>query len=192
VKGSDRTWLGLAILALIVVLLYYLLEVQGIANTPGEASYVWDLEFEDVVGLRVVDNESGATTALERAGSDAWRLTEPVEGAADLSIVESLIYRVARMQVLRTIDEPKEELAAYGLLTPTHTVEVQTRQGQQLRLEVGGEGLNETLFVQREGEQALMVVDEYAVHDLLVIIDAPPTPASAPGMPVLGPSEERP
>jgi len=195
-KESSRTWLILAVLALIVALLYYLLEVRGIAPpSESEEEYVWDLEASQIVGVRVVDNGSGAVTALARTGEREWQVTESVTGTqmANLSDVVSLNQTLARMRVSHTIEEPpEEEIEVYGLITPTYTVEVQVEGGQAFRLDVGVEGLGSAYFVRREGEKAVLLVPGYAIERVVGIVAAPPIQEPAtptPGLPVVGPSQ---
>jgi len=194
-KESDRTWIVLAALALVVAALYYLLEVRGIASKSDDVDYVWELQAEEVVAIRVVDNGAEAATAVEKGADGMWMVTEPAPALARTADCDSLAYTLAQMQVRRTIEEPpQEELGAYGLITPTYTIEMRVSDGQTLRLEVGNEGLGASYFVRREGEQAVLLVPAYAIDAAIAIVESPPLAEAPilPGAPILGPTEEAP
>ncbi len=193
-RGSQRTWIILAVLALIVGLLYYLLEVQGVAQETDEEGYVWELEAEQVVGVRVTDNLSGTVTALERMADGVWWVVEPVTAQAAPDEALSLIYALAYMPIQRTIEEPPPgELETYGLNTPAYTFEVRLDGGRVLRLEVGGRYLSGAYYVRREGERPVLLVPEQAVEDVTRILAEPPVrepPTPTPGLPIAGPDRE--
>jgi len=190
---KDRTWAILAALALVVAVSYYLLEVRGIAQQPEDVEYVWDLEAEQIVGIRVTDHISGTATALEKDSAGTWRVTEPMSEMAEAADCASLAYTLARMQIRRTIEEPpEEELGTYGLITPTYTIELQVDEGQPLRLEVGAHYPAGAYYARREGEQEVILVQDYAMNDVIRIIEHPPVAEPTPGVPVAGPSAEEP
>jgi hypothetical protein len=196
-KASARTWLILAVMALVVALLYYLLEVREIATeTGGDEEYVWDLEAAQVVGVRVMDNISGTVTALESDAEGAWRVAEPVQELAKVADVVALNQALARLQVRRSIEEPPQgEMEAYGLVTPTYTIEVQVDDGQVLRLDVGVESPVSAYYARRGGDEVVLLVPDYALDRIVAILANPPvlgSPTATPGMPAVGPSQEEP
>lgn len=195
-KGSNRTWIILAVLALGVAVLYYLLEVQGIAQNPEEVQVVWRLEAAEVAGIRVTDHRSGAVAAVEKGTEGAWQVTAPVSATADMVTCSSLAYTLAGLPVRRSIEQPPVgELEAYGLVTPTYTIEVSLDDGRRLRLEVGSRYPDGSYYARRPGEQEVLMVADYAVDQVVRIAQEPPVtqpPAPTPGPPVLGPAPQDP
>jgi hypothetical protein len=187
---TNRTWIALLALAVVVGGLYYLLQVRKIADKGDEQEYVWDLDAMQIFGVRVVDNTSGAATALVMDANGNWRLTEPVQAAALREQVVYMVDTLARLPLQRTIAEPPAaELSGYGMITPTYTIEVQVSDGRTLRLNVGNKAIGSAYYAQRGGEQAVILVTDYALEGVTNIIRTPPiAPTPVPtGLPVIGP-----
>lgn len=197
VKGRDRTWIALVALAVVVTVAYYLLEVRGIAEESSEVEYVWELDADQIVGLRVVDNASGAATTVEKDAAGDWWVTEPTSAAARAGDCIALTYALSGLQVRRAIEEPpEEELGAYGLITPTYTIELQTGDDDQvLSLEVGVSHPGGFYYARRVGEQMVLLVPDYAVDEVTRVVAEPPVAELAvptPGLPVVGPATPEP
>jgi hypothetical protein len=189
-EGDQRTWAILAALAALVLLAYYLLEVQGIGNSRDEATYVWDVEPERIEALRVTEHASGSEAVLERDEEGNWHMTEPFNRpVADLSYVDPAL-TLSELQVHRTIEEPPAgELVAYGLLTPTYTIEVQVAGDQTLVLDVGWTSPRGTYYARREGERAVILLPGYGVEDVTRLLTLPgEVVPSTPGVGIPGPA----
>lgn len=189
-EGEQRTWAILAALAALVLLAYYLLEVQGIAGQSDEATYVWDVEPERIEALRVTEHASGTEAVLERDEAGGWYMTAPFNRpVADLGYVDPAL-TLSELQVHRTIEEPPAgELVAYGLLTPTYTIEVQVAGAQTLVLDVGWTTPRGTYYARREGEQAVILLPGYGVEDVTRILTLPGQELpSTPGAGIPGPA----
>jgi len=197
IEGSDRTWLILVVMALVVAVLYYLLEVREVApQEADEVEYVWDLDADQIVGVRVVDHGAQAATVLERDAEVGWQVTEPVSGTAMAVECDVLAGTLAHMSVGRVIEEPPEgEVAAYGLLTPTYTIEVRLDDGRALRLEVGSHYPGGSYYARRVGEQTVLMIADYVVDDVVRILEEPPLLEATPlpaGIPTVGPVPDEP
>ncbi|MBN1177820.1 MAG: DUF4340 domain-containing protein [Anaerolineae bacterium] len=192
--NSHRTWIVLAALALVAALAYYLLEVRGVADTPSEVTYVWDLDVDQVVGIRMTDAALGLTTSLEKdADGNWWAMTnqDPTRRPARAIECVSLAYGLATLQVQRTIDDPPEgELEAYGLAAPNYTVVLHTDDGQTLRLEIGVFQESGLYYARRAGEQAVLLIPDYAANEAITYLHEPPfdVPSVEPGVPIIGPT----
>ncbi len=186
-SANDRTWLILIAL-LVIAVVFLALERAGVftADTD-EAETVWDLTSGQVVGLRVVETASGAATSVEKDAAEQWQVTEPFRRPAETADCILLSSVIAGLQVERTIEEPPEsELSAYGLITPTYTIEVRADDGRTLSLEVGAPVGSRT-YVRRAGERAVLLVYSYSIEQVTAIVNDPPAAEPTPGMPVTGP-----
>lgn len=192
-SGSNRTWVVLAVLAVLVAGAYYLLEVRGIADESSEVEFVWELRASQIAGVRVVENATAREMAVERNTDGSWWMTEPSEEEADGFQCASLTYSLSALQVRYTIEEPPEgELGAYGLITPTYTVEVWLGEGAPLALEVGAHYSGGSYYVRRAGERAVLLVPDYALEEVTRVVDQPPfaqPPAPTSVIPVVGPAQ---
>jgi|YNPNPStandDraft_1061719.scaffolds.fasta_scaffold00855_10 hypothetical protein len=190
-KGSSKTWIVLGALAIVAAALL-ILELRGALprSSSEEVEYVWDIETTDVVAVRVTNNISGTVTAVERNAAGEWQVTEPSPGAASHTDCTTLAYYLSTLQVEQTIETPPAaEMEAYGLITPTYTVEVRLGDGNTLTLEVGNRAVSGYYYARRAGEEAVLLVTGYVVDEIVRIVESPPYEATpTPPMPsMLGP-----
>lgn len=109
--------------------------------------------------VKLVITFQGASTTLERDAAGAWRITAPVQAAADKLVVDSAISQLHTARFTHTIDEAPDAAAleTFGLTHPTFTVEAFTRgedgaPRRALRLEGGIENtFDGSVFVRRDG-----------------------------------------
>lgn len=118
------------ILALVLIGLgayLYFVESERIAK-EGKKETLVELNADDVTAVMLIypDRE----IALEKTDA-GWRLTKPVEAAADDVTVKNLLRAIADAEVKRTIDDPPQDLAQFGLAPPVATIKV-TAKGQPL------------------------------------------------------------
>lgn len=117
-----------ALLALILVgLVAYLhfVESKQVAESDKKKT-VLDLQADDVTGLTLTygDHE----IVLEQRDG-AWRLTKPVEAAADDLAVKNLVRAIAEAEAKKTIDDPPQDLLPFGLAPPFVTIAITTKGG---------------------------------------------------------------
>src|SRR5262245_255734 len=83
-------------------------------KAPEEAKKktLYDFKADDVtdVSLAYADNE----IALKKSGED-WRITKPLDVAADSTTVKNLVTAIAECEVKKTLTETSPDLAQYGL-----------------------------------------------------------------------------
>jgi len=98
--------------------------------------YLYFVEFEraeeEAKKKTLLSFESGEVTKIELIYPDrqitvekadgSWRLTSPVEAAADNIAVDNLVQAVAECEVKKSLDDVPEDLAPFGLDTPKATV----------------------------------------------------------------------
>lgn len=124
VLGSAVAAVGLAL---------YLWEPVDTRLADGDVP-VWNLDADAISRLRLVRGDE--TIVLVREGDD-WRLTEPVEAAADASEVRFVLDRLAELAGGREL--PGEDLSQYGLEPPRAELEVQLSSGASYTLALGDE-----------------------------------------------------
>ncbi len=191
-KGTQRTWLTLLILAVIVGVAYYLLEVRKIAEKPEETQYVWTPEEgQEITAIEVTDLISGTVTRVEKGG-EGWQVTQPITGPADAATCDSLAYTLSQLMIRRTIENPApEDLEAYGLQNPTYRVTIWAG-ARSMGLEVGARHPGGAYYVRKtqNGPGPVMMVTDYLLEEALRILQEPPLatpPTPTPGLPAIGP-----
>jgi len=124
------------ILALLLVGLgayLYFVESKQIAQEAKKEKLV-DLNADDVSAITLTYPDREIVLTKTDAG---WRLSKPVDAAADDITVKNLIRAITDAEVKKTIDEPPQDLAQFGLTQPAATIAI-TAKGQALpALKVG-------------------------------------------------------
>ena len=103
------------------------------AEQEAKKKTLFEFKADDVTGvtLAYADRE----IALEKLGED-WRLTKPVDAAADAVTVKNLINAIAECEVKKTLDDAKD-LAQYGLDQPFVKVTVTLKDKELPTILVG-------------------------------------------------------
>ncbi|HSQ00720.1 MAG TPA: DUF4340 domain-containing protein [Candidatus Dormibacteraeota bacterium] len=117
-----------ALLALILVGLgayLYFVESKQEAESEKKKTLL-AVKADDVTGLTLTygDHE----IVLEQRDG-AWRMTKPVEAAADELAVKNLVRAIAEAEVKKTIDDPPQDLLPFGLAPPFVTIAITTKDG---------------------------------------------------------------
>ncbi len=112
--------------------------------------------------VKVKLTTGGDTTVIERAsGSEPWRMTAPLEVAADRVVVESITSQLQTAKFKYVADEDPDDAALekYGLKSPNFTVEAEAlvgpnRERRSVRLQGGAENtFNGSIFMRRNDEK---------------------------------------
>ena len=100
----------------------------------------------------------GQTLAFERSEGGPWRLTSPLQAAADEGEVTSLVDALASLRIERVVEKESKDPAAYEI--PTTEVSLWLKgQDSPVRLLVGMENpLDKTLFAKREGDPRIVLL----------------------------------
>jgi hypothetical protein len=100
----------------------------------------------------------GETLTLERDGSAPWRLTAPLQAAADQYEVGNLVDSLASLHIDRVVDKAAKDLAAYEI--PKMEVSLWVKgKDTPVRLLVGMENpLDKTLFAKREDDPRVVLL----------------------------------
>lgn len=152
-------WRPLGLLALLLVfaaIAYYTLESKG-TQSGSDANRLFHAEEKDVETIAIRKGE--ALIALKREGN-GWRLTEPVQAAADSTEVTSLLHTLLEAGEERRIEEAPRNLADYGLEHPSLHLSVTLKGGNTLPALLLGD-LNpngRSVYAKRPDQSAVFLV----------------------------------
>ncbi|MBX3025526.1 DUF4340 domain-containing protein [bacterium] len=146
------------VLALILVglgaYLYFVESKQQAESEKKQA--LLDVKPDDVAGLTLTygDHE----IALEQRDG-VWRMTKPVEAAADDLAVKNLVRAIADVEVKKSIDDPPQDLLPFGLAPPFVTIAITTRDGTAVpAIKVGKTtAVSYSTYVQRADKPAVLL-----------------------------------
>jgi len=122
-----RNTLILALLLIGLGAYLYFVESKQIEKEAKKEKLV-DLDADDVTAITLTYPDREIALSKTDAG---WRMTKPVDAAADDITVKNLIRAIADAEVKKTIDEPPQDLAQFGLTQPAATIAI-TAKGQPL------------------------------------------------------------
>jgi len=98
------------------------------------------------------------TLVLEREGAGPWRLTSPLQAAADESEANSLASALAALHIERVVEKEAKDPKAYEIPTTLVSVWVKDREAP-IRLLVGMENpLDKSLFAKREDDPRIVLL----------------------------------
>lgn len=102
--------------------------------------------------------DEGQHIALEKKDGK-WKLVEPLEAPADDSAAESLVETVAGLQTRGKIDASGANASTTGLDSPRFKLELSTRQGKTIKLDIGNRSAaGDNLYVRLDGQDRADVV----------------------------------
>jgi hypothetical protein len=114
------------------------------------------LNSADIRKLSLV--RDGETLTLERDGSAPWRLTAPLQAAADEYEAGSLVDALASLRIERVVEKEAKDLAAYEIPKTEVTLWVKGQEAP-VKLLVGMENpLDKTLFAKREDDHRVVLL----------------------------------
>jgi hypothetical protein len=132
-------------------------------NTAAESKPLFSFKQEEVTALTLT--RDGETLRVERRGA-AWRITQPVEAAADEGAVDGLLGSVSYARISKTIavtpPGSADALKAFGLDTPVVALELKLKSGATHRLRLGAKdftGSNVYAIVDNAADVALLPAD---------------------------------
>lgn len=127
------TLLLAAILAGLGVYLYFVEAKREVGSEDKKQTLV-ALNADDATALTLQYGDREIALVKQDA---TWRLTKPLEAAADDMAVKNLLRAIAEADVKKTIDDPPADLLPFGLAPPFVIVTVSTAAGELPALEVG-------------------------------------------------------
>ena len=189
--------LTIALVVVFAALAVYALVIQvpkdnAAANTTATvapAVYLWTVRADQINGVHVVDHVSGQGMDLVKDTAGTWSLVRPGPQPAEQSLAASDVSGLMTLAVDGTITTATD-LASFGVLSPTLTVEVDLADGTKLKAAVGNKSPTGTdYYVLREGETQVVLLSSSAQGTLASLVTTPPVvpPTATPTVPTPGP-----
>src|SRR4051812_45020094 len=102
----------------------------------------------------VITPADGTVIALEKSPPDKWRMSQPVNAAADSSAVDSLISSMGSAQLRGALDPASATDATTGLNRPEFVVELTDNAGKSTKVTVGSRSaIGRNVYAKREGDK---------------------------------------
>lgn len=112
----------------------------------------FDKDAVEEITLAYPDREIRAS----KSPDGQWRMTAPVEAAADQTAITNLLGAIADAEQTKTIEDPGEDLAVYGLDAPAVTVRLRLRDGEVPALKIGKQTpIGMKAYAQKDGDPNL-------------------------------------
>jgi len=189
--------LTIGLLVVFAALAVYALVVQvpkdnAAANTTATVApvaYLWTVKADQINGVHVVNHVSGQGLDLVKETAGTWSLVRPGPQPAEQSLAASDASGLMTLAVDGTITTATD-LASFGVLSPTLTVEVDLSDGTKLKAAVGNKSPTGTdYYVLREGETQVVLLSTAAQSTLANLVTTPPVvpPTATPTVPTPGP-----
>jgi hypothetical protein len=158
----------LVLLAVFAVLLGIVLFI----DSKGEKKKAAEEKTQTLISLTAADVRkativrNGEVLTLERDDAGPWRLTAPIQAAADETEANGLIDALASLRIERVVDKEAKDLAAYEI--PKTEVSLWLKgQEAPVRLLVGMENpLDKTLFAKRADDPRVVLLASSLKVDL--------------------------
>lgn len=149
-----RTTLLLILILLGLGAYVYWVEVPK-AEEEAKRKTLFDFKADDVTAMSLVYTDR--EIAVEKAG-DAWKLTKPIEAAADSITVRNLINAIAECEVKKELTEVSEDRAQYGLDAPLVKIAVQLGDRALPEIRVGkATPVGASAYVERGGADEIVL-----------------------------------
>ncbi len=150
----------------------YLL-VTNTSNKPDETKPVvktlLDVKSADVSGIAVTTADGkqlAAQKSTDAKGMAAWKLTQPVNAAADTYKVGSLVDEVTSLKSKNIVPESGPDAPTTGIDHPQYTIEL-TAGGKKSKLLVGNAlQITDGVYVKVDGQSDVAVVDASLLSSL--------------------------
>lgn len=149
-----RYTLGLAVLLAALLAYIYFVESKQIAE-ENQTKTIVSVEPAAVTGVTLTYGDRTITLAK---GDTGWRVTAPVEAAADATAVDGLLRAISTAEATKTIDDPPADLAPFGLAPPFVTIAVTAGDATVPTLKVGKTTqVSGATYVQRADQPAVLL-----------------------------------
>ncbi len=176
----------LILVGVFAALLLYAVFVQRPADeakanatpTPGVSTTgsLWGtLTADKILSIQIEDRAGGRRTVFGRTDpAAAWTVSEPAALPADQLAAASYAGTLAYL-TYQSAFTPTQALAAYGVLSPTYTIDIVVTDGEPLTLSIGDRTpTGDAYYVVRPGLDQVMVVGAASFTSVFSLLDQPP------------------
>lgn len=175
----------IVLVVVFAVLLIYLLGVQlprdraAAEVTPtisvAASTPLWTLTADQVTGVRIVNLALQQSVAFSKDAQGIWSVTEPEAKPADQAQASNAAAQIAGLTVGNTITTATD-LASFGVLSPTYSLDVKLADGTQHTAVVGSKApTGRGYYAIRDGEQGIvLVVNASGLDAVLAWLGSPP------------------
>lgn len=181
-----NTLIMLVVLVALIGFLYYDQQQQATkpTATPQPVLKLLDLNADDVTALTVTVPPS-RTVAHKDNG--AWLLDEPTKEEADTAQLSGIVTQLAKLTATRALTVTPTDLAPFGLVTGTMTLELKLKDNRTEVIRVGNATLGGSdNYVQHVGDPKVYLAPLANFSTLQQIVSVPPRkPTPAPTLPPL-------
>jgi Domain of unknown function (DUF4340) len=153
----GKTLVLLAVFAGLLALVLYF-------DSRGEKKKAAEERTNTLISLTSADirkislDRGGVTLTFEREGEGPWRLTAPLQAAADEYEASSLVGSLASLRIERIVEKEAKDPAAYEIPKMTVSIWVKDKEAP-VRLFIGMENpLDKTLFAKREDDPRIVLL----------------------------------
>jgi hypothetical protein len=123
-------------------------------ETTADSKKLFDVkDKDDVTSVTIKSPESEIVLAKTGEGLNRWRMTKPVEAAAEAWQVDSLVRDLVALESKAAVDP-----AGKGLDKPRFHIEIAAKGGKLLKFDVGDKNALGDLYVKVEGKKQADVV----------------------------------
>lgn len=198
---NRRLTIGLVVVfaALLIYALVVQLPKDNAANataTTAPVSYLWTFTADKLNGVHAVDRVKGQSMDLVKGAGGAWSLVNPGPQPAEQSLAAAAASSLTTLQTDGNITT-STDLAAFGVLSPTLTVEVDLSDGTKQKVAVGDKSpTGSDYYALRAGETQVVLLSTAAQGTLANLLTNPPVvpptptatvPTPGPGTPSVTP-----
>ncbi len=192
---NQRLTIGLLLVLAVVAVYVLLVQVpkdKAAANATPSAvasTYLWTAQASQINGVHLVDKVKGQALDLVKAPGGAWSLTQPGPQPADQTLAASDVSSLTTLAVDGTITTATD-LTAFGVLSPTFTMEIDLADGSKLAAVIGDKAPAGTdYYALRAGEKQVVLLSSTAHDTLTNLLASPPVvaPTATATVPTPGP-----
>ncbi len=183
---KRNTWVMLVLFVALVGFALYQRYTPGFlaaqatpSPTVEPAEFLFPADQGVVMALTLESREGERVRAVRQ--ENGWRLTAPIEAAAQAGSVEAAVSQVTALSVVTRVEglNPAEA----GLESPTYTLTVEFSNGQTLTAWIGDVTPIGNGYYARKNDGSIVVIRKYSVDALLSLLESPPyaeTPTPSP------------
>ena len=162
----KRSTLILLLVAVVASATIYFLEIKPGKprdEEPEKSRSAFKFSREEIAGISLL--RGGQTVHLENQ-NNKWVVTQPINAAADESVLNSLLGNLVSARIERDFAPSGGDLKQYGLSEPAVKLEVKLKNGETHRVELGAKDqIGTSAYAKIDGAQNVSLVSAGLLND---------------------------